>query len=427
MGQSIPDWGTWWSPWPWNHSRYWPPVCINFHSLLRCWAYFHQYFCGSTLPRLFFIAILLNHTAYIQVYLAAIVRHVPSDMVKCVSTFLDFCYIACHNMISTKGLNSLQDALTWFHQYHDIFISTGLCTNISLPHQHSLIHCVCSICLFGSLNGLCSSITESKHIKAIKEPWQRSSHYHAMVQMLQTISQLDKLAATSHMFTKQGMMEGSTSSYMAMVLWGKQPQPPANSTRDYDEDEDEDHDLGPVSGPKVLSLIELVKTPGVFCCSSTHFLVLLILHVVCGYPHDIDGLAQIIHQPWFPEVLQHFLWDQLNFDPSRSPHDVPLDECPCFGGHINVYHSAVACFYAPSDLCSTGGMYHKRIQSTPNWHEEYPQFDTVFVETDAELPGMCGMLVGRVLLFFSFFSWPALPMCTCTLAYSSRGWTRWWN
>jgi len=118
-----------------------------------------------------------------------------------------------------------------------------------------------------------------------------------MVQMLQTISRLDKLAATSHVFTKQEMMEGSTSSYIAMVLQGEQPQPPANSTRDYDKDEDEDHDLGPVSGPKVLSSIELAKTPGAFCCSSTHFLVLLILYVVRGYPHDVDGLAQIIHQP----------------------------------------------------------------------------------------------------------------------------------
>ncbi len=48
-------------------------------------------------------------------------------------------------------------------------------------------------------------------------------------------------------------------------------------------------------------------------------------------------------------------------------------------------------------------MYRKQIWSTLNWHEEYPRFDTVFVETDAELPGMCGMLVGRVLLFFLFF------------------------
>lgn len=124
--------------------------------------------------------------------------------------------------------------------------------------------------------------------------------------------------------------------------------------------------------------------------------------VARGYLHDVDGLAQIINQPRFPEVLRRFLWDQVNPDSSRSPHDVPLDECPRFGGHITVYHSAIACFYAPSDLCGTGGMYRERIRSTPDWRGEYPRYDTVFVETNTELPGMRGMVVARVLLFFSF-------------------------
>ncbi|KAH9170690.1 hypothetical protein EDB89DRAFT_1907533 [Lactarius sanguifluus] len=205
-----------------------------------------------------------------KVYLAAIVGHVPLDMVKCVSAFLDFCYIARHNAISAKGLDNLQDALTRFHQHRDIFIRTG------------------------------------------------------------------------------------------------------------------DHDLGPVSGPKVLSSIELAKIPA------------------RGYPHNADDLGQIINQPRFLEVLWRFLWDQVISDPSRSPDDLPLDECPRFGGHVNVYHSAVACFYAPSDLCGTGGMYRERIRSTPNWRGEYPRHDTVFVERGVGLPGMHGMLVARVLLFFSF-------------------------
>jgi hypothetical protein len=204
---------------------------------------------------------------YPQVYLAAIVGHVPSDMVKCVSAFLDFCYIARHNAISTEDLDSLQDALTRFHHYRDIFIRTGVRVDFSLPRQHSLIHYCRSIRLFGSLNGLCSSIMESKHIKAIKEPWRRSSRYHALVQMLRILSRLDKMAATCRVFTKRGMMEGSTSSYTAMVLRGKQPQPPANSTEDQNDD-NEDHDIGPVSGPKVLSSIELAKTPGEFYCIS---------------------------------------------------------------------------------------------------------------------------------------------------------------
>jgi hypothetical protein len=100
--------------------------------------------------------------------------------------------------------------------------------------------------------------------------------------------------------------------------------------------------------------------------------------------------------------LCRFLWELLNPDSPNNANEIPIDECPRFGCYINVYHSAVARFYAPSDLCGTGGMYRQRIRSTPNWRGEYPRYDTVFVETNAELPGMQGMVIGRVLLFFSF-------------------------
>ena len=48
---------------------------------------------------------------------------------------------------------------------------------------------------FGAPNGLFSSITESKHIKAIKEPWRHSSHFEALGQMILTNQRLDKLVA----------------------------------------------------------------------------------------------------------------------------------------------------------------------------------------------------------------------------------------
>lgn len=81
------------------------------------------------------------------------------------------------------------------------------------------------------------------------------------MQMLLTISRLDKLAAARRLFIKHGMMEGSTTSYTAMALQGQQPQPLVDPTAD-DQDDFEDLDLGPVSGPKVLSSIELAKAPG---------------------------------------------------------------------------------------------------------------------------------------------------------------------
>jgi hypothetical protein len=47
-------------------------------------------------------------------------------------------------------------------------------------------------------------------------------------------------------------------------------------------------------------------------------------------------------------------------------------------------------------------MYRERIRSHPNWRGRYARRDTVFIETDADLDGMPGMAIGRVILFFSF-------------------------
>ncbi len=62
---------------------------------------------------------------------------------------------------------------------------------------------------YGAPNGLCSSITESKHIKAVKEPWRRSNRFEALGQMLKTNSRLCKLAAARAHFKKRGMLHGT--------------------------------------------------------------------------------------------------------------------------------------------------------------------------------------------------------------------------
>jgi hypothetical protein len=82
----------------------------------------------------------------------------------------------------------------------------------ALPRQHSLVHYFSLVRAFGAPNGLCSSITESKHIKAVKEPWRRSSRYEALGQMLLTNQRLDKLAAARIDFTHRGMLDGTVLS-----------------------------------------------------------------------------------------------------------------------------------------------------------------------------------------------------------------------
>jgi hypothetical protein len=149
---------------------------------------------------------------------------------------MDACYIARRNAITGPALKYFRDCIERFHQLREIFIQTGVRATISLPRQHALKHYHYAIMFFGSPNGLCSSITESKHIKAVKEPWRRSSRFRALIQMLRTISRMDKMASLRQTFLEREMLHGSTSSYMA----GVRAEDSRDATSDREEEEEEE-------------------------------------------------------------------------------------------------------------------------------------------------------------------------------------------
>ena len=97
-------------------------------------------------------------------------------------------------------------------------MSSGVRKNFLLPWQHALSHYPKLIRLFGSPNGLCSSITESKHIRAVKEPWRRSNRNEALGQILVTNQRLDQLAAARADFASRGMLDGTCISYVLQQL-----------------------------------------------------------------------------------------------------------------------------------------------------------------------------------------------------------------
>jgi hypothetical protein len=188
-----------------------------------------------------------------QVYLAAITGYVPSAMVQCIATFMDACYIARRNAITGPALDYFKACVEKFHTLRQIFIAEGVRASISLPRQHALSHYFYSIHLFASPNGLCSSITESKHIKAVKEPWRRSSRYHALIQMLQSLLRMDKMDALRLKLAKLGMLAGSTSLYMAQVKNEHDLKLRVGESFDLDQEDlchedDEDDEEGPVAG-----------------------------------------------------------------------------------------------------------------------------------------------------------------------------------
>jgi len=103
-----------------------------------------------------------------QVYLPAIEGFVPKDVIRAFRAFLEFCYLVHRNVITEQALTEIDNALQHFHRFREVFRNSGVVESFSLPQQHAMKHYPYLICQFGAPNGLCSSITESKHIKAVK-------------------------------------------------------------------------------------------------------------------------------------------------------------------------------------------------------------------------------------------------------------------
>ncbi|KAJ6545943.1 hypothetical protein B0H10DRAFT_2243842 [Mycena sp. CBHHK59/15] len=282
--------------------------------------------------------------ALMKVYLPAIEGHVPAQMLRAFSAFLDFCYLVRRNVVDEATLVAIDGALARYHRERVIFAESGVAPDgFCLPRQHSLTHYRYLIQEFGAPNGLCSSITESKHIKS--------------------------LAAARVDFEDPGMLAGPAARPLAPA------DPPA-------PDQNEDDDGGASDQRDILGEVTLAITP------------------VRGYPKKPDALARHLNLPELVPLIRRFLYFQNN--PNHDHNITPsLDDCPD-APSVNVFPSAVARFYAPSDRSGVRGMLHERIRAVRSWRGGAPRYDCIFVESDPDLPGFRGLLVARVLLFMSF-------------------------
>ena len=95
-----------------------------------------------------------------QIFLPAIVGLVPDRVVECVREFLDFCYIARRSSHDRTSLQQMEGHLHRFQELRDVFRDENIRDGFTLPRQHALSHFVRGIKLFGSPNGLCTSITD---------------------------------------------------------------------------------------------------------------------------------------------------------------------------------------------------------------------------------------------------------------------------
>ncbi|KAH7917560.1 hypothetical protein BV22DRAFT_1108549 [Leucogyrophana mollusca] len=325
--------------------------------------------------------------ALMKVYLPAVADYVPAQLVQCLRAFLDFCYLVRRSELGEDTLVEAETALRCFHEAREIFRESGICpTGFSLPRQHSLVHYLRLIQEFGAPNGLCSSITESRHITAVKRPWRRSSRFEALGQMLLTNQRLDKLAGARVEFVARGLLPPTHQKNANSA--------PAAQVTVADDDEWVDE---PVKGDMIMGQVVLARRPQ------------------RGYPKALDSLAAHINEPMLPILTHQFLFDQLH-----PNEDDAMGNDPSITSPISVFHSAAATFFAPSDVSGTRGMRREIIRSTPKWRRKYPRHDCALI-VEGEEPGMRGMVIGRVKLLFSFVHDTVVYPCALVDRFSRVG------
>ena len=182
--------------------------------------------------------------------------HIPPQMVWAISVFMEFCYLVQQSQLNEDMLNQIDLAITHFHQEHEVFKETGMRDNFSLPCQHSITHYCFLIQQFGAPNGLCSSITESKHIKAVKEPWRCSSCNKALSQMLLTNQHLDKLAASHVDFAARRMLDGP------LLTSGIANNPHVGTASNSVNDASGNGDVEATAGITSMGDVKLAQNPG---------------------------------------------------------------------------------------------------------------------------------------------------------------------
>ncbi|KAI0349013.1 hypothetical protein OH77DRAFT_1499682 [Trametes cingulata] len=311
--------------------------------------------------------------ALMKVILPALVGYVPEKMIQCIAALLDFSYLARRSAHTMEDLKNMESTLARFHALRTVFVETEVRPDgFSLPRQHALLHYVRAIQLFGSPNGLCSSITESKHIVAVKRPWRRSNRKQALGQIIRTLTRLSKLAAARVEFACRGMLQ--------MAGFHHGPDRERLEDDRFRQHAEVAAAADPRSTRSVLGLGQRAASP-----------------------HRLQALAVKLRQPSLTAKLRQFLHDQL-YPELDLAVDIPLNDCPVLlpRTRVMLFHSATATFYAPSKLAGVGGMHQEIIRCTPSWYGQHSCFDTVLVQTDTDAPGMLGMTVARVRAFLLF-------------------------
>src|SRR5258708_1269222 len=108
-----------------------------------------------------------------------------------------------------------------------------------------------------------------------------------------------------------------------------------------------------------------------------------------------ESVQQTLKQPDFVDLIRRFLYAQRHLE-SNIKH-ISLDDLPAFHEKVTLYPSAVATFYAPSDISGTGGIRCEDIHTTSDWGKNHEcWYDCIFVNSDPSASAMRGLEIAHV-------------------------------
>lgn len=208
-------------------------------------------------------------------------------MVRTFRALVEFTYWVRRDVVDEPTLTKIRDALNRFHHYREIFRDTKVRPEGfgNLPRQQSLVHYPYVIEQFASCTGLCTSITENLHIRAVKKPYRRSNRNEPLGQMLLTNQRLSSLAAARSDFKMRGLLEKTVlaDTMRRLAVNGASENNisvdgPAGDTGTVGQEDEDDNGApdealdetevaeegdedGPVAGPRVENEVVLARTP----------------------------------------------------------------------------------------------------------------------------------------------------------------------
>ena len=124
-----------------------------------------------------------------------------------------------------------------------------------------------------------------------------------------------------------------------------------------------------------------------------------------NYPTTLQELGHHIGQQDLQDLVCNFIFYQENPRETPLPPAQTIQWLTAGVSHLLVFHSATTIFRAPNNPSGTGGMYRETIHSTlkrKSGGTITPHHNCIFTDNGSDEPGVKGLDVAWVYLFFSF-------------------------